>query len=242
MSRTDARWMPLHIGAYLGDTGHLRTLEHGAYFLILMQYWTTGPLPDDDRKLAGLARMTAKEWEKHSATIREFFFKGIDGMLHQKRADLELAKAASISGKRATAARASHEQRGSKPDANAPAIAEQMHTHARAGYLNLNQDKESKSRGAPAAPALDLGDPKADKATRLPEDWKPDDAGILHCRVHGLDWMIVLPSFRDYWHAKPGKDGRKIDWAATWRNWCRNDRNARPPSANGSSHPITGTF
>jgi len=27
--------------------------------------------------------------------------------------------------------------------------------------------------------------------------------------------------FRDYWIAKPGKDGVKLDWAATWRNWMR---------------------
>lgn len=33
-------------------------------------------------------------------------------------------------------------------------------------------------------------------------------------------------AFVDYWHAKPGKDGRKADWAATWRNWVRNSRRA----------------
>ena len=27
--------------------------------------------------------------------------------------------------------------------------------------------------------------------------------------------------FHDYWVAKPGKEGRKLDWLATWRNWCR---------------------
>jgi len=31
-------------------------------------------------------------------------------------------------------------------------------------------------------------------------------------------------SFRDYWHAKAGRDGVKLDWPATWRNWCRNSR------------------
>jgi len=30
--------------------------------------------------------------------------------------------------------------------------------------------------------------------------------------------------FADYWHSKPGKDGRKLDWLATWRNWVREER------------------
>ena len=28
----------------------------------------------------------------------------------------------------------------------------------------------------------------------------------------------------DYWRGKAGKDGRKADWLATWRNWVRNER------------------
>jgi len=49
--------MPWHIGDYLGDTMHLTTLEHGAYCLLIMHYWRTGPLPNDDRMLADLAKM-----------------------------------------------------------------------------------------------------------------------------------------------------------------------------------------
>jgi hypothetical protein len=30
--------------------------------------------------------------------------------------------------------------------------------------------------------------------------------------------------FADFWHSKPGKDGCKLDWLATWRNWCRDAR------------------
>lgn len=27
-------------------------------------------------------------------------------------------------------------------------------------------------------------------------------------------------AFRNYWLAAPGERGVKLDWAATWRNWC----------------------
>jgi hypothetical protein len=39
-------------------------------------------------------------------------------------------------------------------------------------------------------------------------------------------------SFRDYWCGKPGADAKKLDWLATWRNWCRREfRRKRRASA-----------
>jgi hypothetical protein len=39
-----------------------------------------------------------------------------------------------------------------------------------------------------------------------------------------LDPIKIFVGFRDYWIAKPGKDGTKLDWFATWRNWIRNQK------------------
>ena len=35
--------------------------------------------------------------------------------------------------------------------------------------------------------------------------------------------------FCDYWRAKPGKDGRKLDWFMTWRNWMRTAEDRQGP-------------
>ena len=35
--------------------------------------------------------------------------------------------------------------------------------------------------------------------------------------------------FCDYWRAKPGKDGRKLDWVSTWRNWMRTAEDRQGP-------------
>lgn len=67
-------WMPLYVADYLADTGHLSAAEHGAYFLLIMHYWSSGaPLPADDRLLARIARMDADEWSNAKALLQKFF-------------------------------------------------------------------------------------------------------------------------------------------------------------------------
>jgi hypothetical protein len=63
---------------------------------------------------------------------------------------------------------------------------------------------------------------KSDKGTRLPLDWSPS-AELINQVVaeSGSLWMRELPKFRDYWTAKPGAGGTKLDWPATFRNWVR---------------------
>lgn len=93
--------MSWHIGDYHKDTGHLYAAEHGAYFLLCLHYWATGGLPDDDRQLAGIARMTAKEW-KAARPVIEPLFKG-EGKWKHKRIEIELAAANAKYEKRAAA-------------------------------------------------------------------------------------------------------------------------------------------
>lgn len=38
-----------------------------------------------------------------------------------------------------------------------------------------------------------------------------------------LDLARTIASFRDFWVAKPGQGGVKLDWDATFRNWVRKE-------------------
>jgi uncharacterized protein YdaU (DUF1376 family) len=108
MMATNASWIPLNIGDYLADTGHLDRAQHGSYLLLLFHYWRTGPLPNIPRQLARIAMMTIDEWNgEDGQTIMEFFTLGpVDGRLHQKRSDAEQAKRERISSARSVAGKA----------------------------------------------------------------------------------------------------------------------------------------
>lgn len=86
-------WMPLYVADYLADTGRLTTEQHGAYLLMLMDYWRSGPLPDDNDALAQITRLTPERWKKHRMTLSRFF-QIEDGEWRHRRVDAELAKAA----------------------------------------------------------------------------------------------------------------------------------------------------
>ena len=77
---------------------------------------------------------------------------------------------------------------------------------------------------------------RSDRATRLPEDWRPDPEPELVKALGGqpaakAEW----DKFCDYWRAQPGQKGRKVDWQATWRNWLRRAAEDAPRNGRGKS-------
>lgn len=91
--------MPLYVGDYLGDTGHLNTTQHGAYLLLMMHYWRQGGLPDDDKQLSAITKLSLRIWLECRETLQAFFY---DGWCH-KRIDEELAKMEEKTSRRAAA-------------------------------------------------------------------------------------------------------------------------------------------
>ena len=92
-------YMPFFVSAYREDTMDLRTIEHGAYLLLIFEYWARqGPLTDDDVKLANITRLAVREWMKIRPHILPFFT--VDGgSWHHKRIDSEIKIAQEKSSK-----------------------------------------------------------------------------------------------------------------------------------------------
>lgn len=67
--------LPLWTDAYLADTRHLSTMQHGAYLLLLMEAWRrpSCTLPDDDLLLARLAGLSPSEWLECRDVILAFW-------------------------------------------------------------------------------------------------------------------------------------------------------------------------
>lgn len=52
-----------------------------------------------------------------------------------------------------------------------------------------------------------------------------------------VDLNLAMAEFCDYWRAVPGTRGRKLDWAATWRNRMREMEGRARKNGNGTNQP-----
>jgi uncharacterized protein YdaU (DUF1376 family) len=104
-------YMPLFVADYLADTADLSTAQHGAYLLLIMNYWQRGgPLPDDDARLAKITGLTSRNWLQMRSRIEEFFESG-NGFWKHARIDHELSRVEAKSLKSKKAAQASVQRR-----------------------------------------------------------------------------------------------------------------------------------
>lgn len=207
-------WMPLYIGDYLADTARLTTEQHGAYLLLLMDYWRSGKLPDNDQVLSQICKLTPDAWSNAKAMLKQYFSIE-DGFWVHKRVEQELEDAKLNKDKKHKRAVAAAQARWEKEKNNATSNAQALH-------------KQCPSPSPSPSPVLKpIIGAKAPRATRfdlkeLPIDW---DKFCLQERPD-LDPRDVFEQFKDYWVSAPGSKGTKLDWSATWRNWVRNQKRA----------------
>ena len=226
-------YMPLHPGDYLADAAHLTTVEHGAYFLLILNYWQRGePLSADDRKLARICRLTDAEWADVKPSLAEFFIEE-NGLWKHKRIEAELVKATEKSAKaRASANNRYTSVKQTHCERTANALPSQIERTA-----NQDQVQDQEERKDFSAPA------RSKKGTRLPDDWQPNPDLIATASKLGLSaaqFDREVEKFRDYWAGRAGSQGVKLDWDATARNWMRSAaERANPPPRNAPSQPTT---
>jgi uncharacterized protein YdaU (DUF1376 family) len=117
--------MPFYIGDYLGDTQRLTTEQHGAYLLLILDYWRNGPAPDDDAVLQQITKLDSKGWKRCRPAISRLF-QTVDGEWRHKRIDAELVKAKANADRRSEkASKAAQARWGDSPKdakSNAPSM------------------------------------------------------------------------------------------------------------------------
>jgi uncharacterized protein YdaU (DUF1376 family) len=205
-------YFPLWTDAYLGDTTHLTTTEHGAYLLLLIAMWRTPDkkLPSSDKLLARYCKATTGQWMRMRPTLMPFF-RDENGFITQGRLTDEAEAVKRKSMRQSDSANARWLKHKNTSDATA--------------MPNACQTDAPIAIAIASVESAPVGSPKK-RGFRLPEDWCPSSEGTALAVSLGLNAQAVLEKFRDYWRGIPGSKGCKLDWEATWRNWCRNDRGA----------------
>ena len=204
-------FMPFYWGDYWRDTAHLTDAEHVAYLKLISHYWQHGGLPTENQRLARIAGRTLEEWLEMRPVLSDFF--QVDWK--HKRIERDLARQNELKDNNAERAK-----RAANARWNAPSIAqalpeaslEQCLTNAN---QNHNQNHNHNHIIEPKAKSY------ASRGTRLPEDWKPSKTDLEFADGLGVR-SVEGDKFRDHWHSQPSSKGVKVDWSATWRNWCRN--------------------
>ena len=206
-------WMPLYIGDYLADTARLTTEQHGAYLLLLMDYWRSGRLPDNDQVLAQICKLTPDAWSNAKAMLMTFFSIE-EGCWVHKRVEQEMAEAKVNQTKKHERAVKAAEARWKNATSNANAIQKQCPSPSPSPVVNT------------------IVVAKAPKSTRWAKGFAMPDSWVEFCKKErsDIDPYKTFESFTDYWISVAGAKGLKSDWDATWRNWVRNQKNSAAPA------------
>jgi uncharacterized protein YdaU (DUF1376 family) len=197
-------YFQFNIGDYQSHTAHLSDIEDLAYRRLLDWYYLHEcPIPLDLTETARQIRMRSHS-DCITSVLREYFIQTEDGWIHH-RANKEIAKVGEKSEKASESAKA----RWNKAK-DAIALPTQSDSNATHNTLPITHNTIVKQN----------------RGSRLQADFCLTDDWKEFCRKErsDLDPQKVFDGFKDYWIAKAGQQGVKLDWFATWRNWVRNQK------------------
>jgi len=227
------RFYSFHIGDYASHTRHLTPMEDLAYRRLLdLYYLHERPLNVRSTDVARAINM--RDYEAEVATVLGEFFELVEGSgWINRRADEEIVRCKNKQEQASRAGKASAQRRFNdrSTDVQPPITHDPLpNTHESTGEVPLSSGGAGGTRAA-----------RADRGTRLPDDWSPSDADRAFAAALGVPVEREAASFKDYWTSKPGADGRKTNWSATWRNWVRRTSERKVSNGSGSrSQPRNG--
>jgi uncharacterized protein YdaU (DUF1376 family) len=191
-----------NIGDYASHTRHLNVIEDCAYRRLLDFYYLhEKPIKQHD--IARQINMREHEQEVLSV-LNEFFLSSEEGFV-SPRANKEIEHYHSKIDQASKAGKASAERRfnGRSTDVQP--------TNNQEPLTNNHKPKVESTRGSRLSTDFCLTEEWSDFCIQDRPDLNPSK---------------VFETFKDYWIAKAGQQGVKLDWFATWRNWVRSQNQA----------------
>lgn len=224
--------LPIFGDAYLADTTHLTTEEHGAYFLLMLAAWRQNDchLNNDDRQLARIVGLSPRKWASIRSTVLAFW---------------------QLSGERIFQARLLKEWHfvRAKSEQNRKSAAKRWGDQDTDLFGNDESERicERNAPPPPPPPPLDTSYPmdrakKAKRGSSLPDDFEP----VLTAQISEIvnrwppgRFERELAKFKDH-HSAKGSVMK--DWQAALRTWLRNadEWGNRNGQGNGNSRSGDG--
>ena len=175
---------------------------------------------------AALAKLLAPDGRSRTKTDEGRRIEEIDGgwtLINYQKYRKMASKEEQI--EKATARTRRYRERRARNELSTDVYAPSTHVHAISTEAEAEADKKVITTDRIERVALSRPTPKgAQHGSRLPADWRASKVERDFAAGQGLDPDLTADTFRDYWHGVAGAKGRKVDWGATWRNWCRRDR------------------
>ncbi|WP_313055315.1 DUF1376 domain-containing protein [Atlantibacter hermannii] len=241
-------YMQLYIADYLADTMHLSTEEHGAYLLLMFNYWQTGRAIPKNR-LAKIARLSNDRWSAVEPSLKEFFNdNGIEWVHERIERDLEAVRS-SVSQKSAAGKASAKARKAKKP------TEQERGANDRSTGVDIpsEQDANGNSTNKDPDPDIDTDLKERERDERAPEEiqgeespqdmfvpppgkftitpsWKPAPEferraalwGIILGEAPGYT-PEELQQFRDYWSVE-GRVKHHQQWEQTFAQSLRSQR------------------
>lgn len=232
--------LPFWTDAYLADTTHLTTEQHGAYCLLLFKMWRQPDcdLPDDPKLMAKLAGITSAKWPGVWSVLKVFFLIGPNGRWTQKRLMKEREYVNKRAGKayreqRSIAGKASAAKRNGNGN---PTDCQRDFNES--GNENPNEISTEVNEATPTPisknPPPPSGSAPRRLGSKLPDDWQPSEGDLAYAVSHKFEMHAGHPDdlsevgalvldFRAYFTTDKGRNETSSNWSQRWQRWVRTE-------------------
>lgn len=201
-------YMQLYIADYLADTMHLSAEEHGAYLLLMFNYWQTGkPIPKN--RLAKIARLTNERWADVEPSLREFFCDNGEEWVHL-RIEEDLASVREKLTKKSAAGKASVQARRSRKEADVQTKQERNLTGVQTDVeVVFEHDVNTKATNKDTDKDLKTDPPKSPRGNRGGKKFDPLDIALPNWISVSLwrEWIEFRQALRKPIRTEQGANG-----------------------------------
>lgn len=218
-------YFQFHIGDFITGCLHMDATEIGSYTMLLLAHYQAGEsgLPDDDKKLARISKVSTKTWLRIKPIVMDKFYLESAFWKNSRVVEEFQKRSRTFSDQRARSLKRWNKR---IPEAFPEPIPDRSITNNQQPITNtfLGESSPSEEKKIPKI--------KPEKGRRLetfltsefqsgeiPQEWGDWAFEKMKLSAEEINWE--WGKFTDYWKSQSGAKGVKLDWPATWRNWMR---------------------